>query len=157
MDNSKRQQRPASRQRTKQTKKTEELERPAQEGAAASGAGKGAAASAANGPPELGAFRRDCEAWIGKELAKRMVVLTADGEHPQIQESIVATRLYQACSSLTARLVANYDPKNAHLADVFEHECLAQREPVVGKEKLERFCTVRDKIMQEGRYAFFGF
>ena len=57
------------------------------------------------------------------------------------------------------RFVAAYDPNNAKLCNIFEGECLAQREPPVDDDDFKRFCDVTDNVMkpnQVARWVFCG-
>ena len=48
---------------------------------------------------EKSAFRKEIEAQISKELERRIVVLTKDGQHGELSQSIASTELYQQFGS----------------------------------------------------------
>ena len=58
---------------------------------------KKVAASASSGPTKdekLMTFRQDCEAYVDRELQARLVVLTNDGQHPELHNAVTGCRLY---------------------------------------------------------------
>ena len=107
-----------------------------------------AAASATPKDLRLFEFRKDCEAYVDRELAARLVILTNDGTHEELQNALTGTRLYQNLSTAGARFMGFYDVKNAMLCEVYEGEALTQREPVLDEEHFKNFLKVMDGIMK---------
>ena len=52
------------------------------------------AGSASEIASKLGIFRRDCETFIDEQLEARLVMLTADGTHEEIVNTVTTSRLY---------------------------------------------------------------
>ena len=95
-------------------------------------------------------FRAEVEARVRKDLQARLVVLTKDGGHAELQASVTSTELYQNLLSTGCRFMGVYDPKNARLCDVFTGEGWAQREPALGKTDLQLFVDTMSNIMKPG-------
>ena len=95
-------------------------------------------------------FRAEVEARVRKDLQARLVVLTKDGGHPELQASVTSTELYQNLLSTGCRFMGVYDPKNARLCDVFTGEGWAQREPTLDETDLQLFVDTMSHIMKPG-------
>ena len=95
-------------------------------------------------------FRAEVEARVRKDLQARLVVLTKDGGHPELQASVTSTELYQNVLSTGCRFMGVYDPKNARLCDVFTGEGWAQREPKLDETDLKLFVDTMSNIMKPG-------
>ena len=95
-------------------------------------------------------FRAEVEARVRKDLQARLVVLTKDGGHAEVQASATSTELYQNLLSTGCRFMGVYDPKNARLCDVFTGEGWAQREPTLDETDLQLFVDTMSNIMKPG-------
>jgi hypothetical protein len=98
---------------------------------------------------KLSAFRKDVEKSVEDTLAERVVVLTLDGEHPELQNAVTGCRLYKNLSAVGARLMGFYDVKNASLCDISTGESLLQKEPVLDVEHLQAFLSVMNGVMKD--------
>ncbi|CAK0858880.1 unnamed protein product, partial [Prorocentrum cordatum] len=102
-------------------------------------------------PDAQAAFKAQIEAHCQREMEARMVILTSDGRHDELCASVVSTELHANLESGDGRFVAVYDPKNAKLCNIFEGECLTQREPPVDEGDFKRFCDVTDNVMKRNQ------
>ena len=75
------------------------------------------ATNTADGPAR---FRREAERFIRSELAARLVVLTEDGHHAELKDSLANTNLHHNMSSTSAQWVGFYYLLNARLCDAFK-------------------------------------
>ena len=91
------------------------------------------------------------EARVRKDLQARLVVLTKDGGHSELQASVTSTELYQNLLSTGCRFMGVYDPKNARLCDVYEGEGWAQREPALDETDLQLCADAMHNIMKPGK------
>ena len=107
--------------------------------------GAGAASEIAS---KLAIFRRDCESFIDEQLEARLVMLTADGTHEEIVNTVTSSRLYNNLANSGSRLMGFYDVKNATLCDIYEGEALTQREPALDENKFKAFLNIYNSIMK---------
>ena len=106
------------------------------------------AGSASEIASKLGIFRRDCETFINEQLEARLVMLTADGTHEEIVNTVTSSRLYNNLANSGSRLMGFYDVKNATLCDIYEGEALTQREPALDEDKFKAFLNIYNSIMK---------
>ena len=109
-----------------------------------------AAGSASQKESTFNAFRKDCEAYVDRELDARTVILTNDGTHDELHNAVTGNRLYQNLGPSGARFMGFYDVKNAHLVEVYEGEALTQREPLLDEDKFKIFLNIMHGLMKEG-------
>ena len=79
-----------------------------------------------------------------------MVVLTKDGHHGELHQSIASTELYQQLEAMKVRFVGIYDVKSAKLVEHYECDNIFQREPLVDEADFEDFLRAMDQIMKPG-------
>ena len=100
---------------------------------------------------QLERFKQSIETHCRLQFEDRVVVLTLDGRHEELQNSVTSTEMYTNLSQSGCRFMGFYDVKNAKLCELYEGELLIQREPMLDVGHFQQFLDAMSAIMKDGQ------